>query len=594
MRIKKGFGSHSMDSQVNKGYAVFANIRSDLLICLFLVIATLAVYWQVQHYTFIDFDDDLIVLNPYVQDGLSLKGICWSFSTAVTDGKYWKPLTWLSHMLDYQLYGADFGMHHSMNLILHVINSILLFLVFQQMSNATWRSAFVAGLFALHPLNVESVAWITQRHNVLSSFFGLLTLYSYTFYTKYSNVYRYAMVLSIFTLGLMAKPMLITLPFVLLLLDYWPLGRIADFKSKVAKAQIKKLVLEKIPFLVLSLISILLSFQRIGSSFVPAESFPIALRIENALVSYVKYILKMIWPHDMAVYYPYPDIIPAWQWIGAGLLLVCFTFFSFRMITKKPYLIVGWLWYVGTLVPVIGLVQAGLQPELADRNAYISFIGLFIIIAWGGLEILSRWRYKIIGFKIIVLVILIFFMIITWQQVKYWTNSITLFKHAIKVTENNFMAHNNLGFALAEQGKTSEAIDHYKQALKILPDFELAHLNMGVAKAAQGRHDAAVSHYQAALKIRPGLVAAHNNLGNIKFRQDLIFEAMKYYSEALRINPDYAEALNGMGGALVRTGKLDEAIYYFRKALEIRPGFIKAERNLYNVLEYKRKNSIED
>lgn len=578
-----------MISQSNNMNLKLPHLRRDLLICLLIITVSLMSYWGVRNHEFVDFDDELIFLNPYIQSGLTEKGVKWSVSPSVSDGKYWKPLTWLTHMLVFDLYGSDPGMHLAINLILHILSAILLFVVLRVISKTTWRSAFAAILFAIHPLNVESVAWITQRHNVLSTFFWMLTVFAYYYYSNKPKWDRYLWVLISLGLGLMAKPMLITLPFVLLLLDYWPLRRIESIKKEVPKKQIMYLVLEKIPLMTLVFFSIYLSFMRIGKSFVPVESIPLTLRMKNALVSYIAYIWKMIWPFDLSVYYPYPEAIPAYKWLGAGGLIFFLSFLFIRKIEDKPYLAVGWLWYIGTLVPVIGIVQAGLQPEIADRNAYIPFIGLFIIIAWGIHDVFWGWRWRDRLLKTSAAILLGCFIMITRQQVAYWSNSISLFSHAIKVTKNNFMAHNNLGFALAEKGRIEEALAHYRKALKIFPDFELAHLNLGVVLANSGRDIEAVKHYQAAIKIRSGLVVAHNNLGNIRLRQGDFTAALKHYSDALSIDPDYVEALNGMGAVMVRLGSLDKAITYFKRAIQLQPGFKQAERNLQNVMDYKRK-----
>jgi uncharacterized membrane protein YqjE len=442
------------------------NIRYDVLICLFLVIATLVAYWQVRNHNFLSFDDYLYILhNQHVNNGLSFKSISWAFS--FTDIAYWHPLTWLFHMLDCQIYGLNPSMHHTTSLILHIINCLLLFLVFKGMTGAVWKSTFIAALFALHPINVESVAWVAERKNVLSTLFWMLTLLTYGYYSLQPGFYRYFLTLFCFLLGILAKPMLVTLPFVLLLFDYWPLERLRSSSptntGRYKKASLLHLILEKFPFFLLAGASIYissLSVQHHGI-VVSTESVSMKLRVANALVSYVKYIEKMIWPKNLAVFYPFPDTLPVWQILGAALFLVCASIFVFRALRSKPYLVVGWLWYIGTLVPAIGLIQAGLWPSIADRFAYVPLIGLFIIIAWGVPDFVARWRYKKIVLATTAIVLLLTFTAATWFQNRYWANNIALFKHSLDVTNDNDVAHQKLGEALAAQGKTDEAVRHY-------------------------------------------------------------------------------------------------------------------------------------
>ncbi len=408
-------------------------VRLDILVCLFIVIAILVVYWQVRNHTFVNFDDSSYILNnPHIRTGLNFEGIAWAFSFPGFD--YWHPMTWLSHMLDCHLYGLKAGMHHQISLILHILNSMLLFLVFKKMTGAIWRSAFVAAMFAIHPMNVESVAWLAERKNVLSTFFWLFTMLTYIHYSKQPSVFRYLPILFVYSLGLMSKPMLATLPFVLLLLDYWPLCRInlAHSGSNYQKTPKSDntdfqrlrplhLAFEKIPLLILSAVSIFLSslaVQRLGI-VISTASVPMQLRIKNALVSYVNYIIKMIWPHNLAVYYPYPQTLPLWQVAGAGLLLICIFYLVFRAVKSKPYLAVGWLWYVGTLVPTIGLVQAGLWPAIADRFTYVPFIGLFFIIAWGVPDLVVHWHYREIKLATMAIALFSILAATTYFQVGY-------------------------------------------------------------------------------------------------------------------------------------------------------------------------------
>jgi len=561
------------------------NICRDILICFCIVIAILTAYWQVRNFAFVGFDDDVYVFrNRHVQAGLTLENIIWSFSlTHEDDRSHWHPLTWLSHMLDCQIYGLRPGTHHLTSLLFHIANCVLLFLVFRWMTGAVWRSAFVAALFALHPLNVDSVAWVAQRKNVLSTFFWMLTMLSYVHFTRRPGIYRYLLVCLIFALGLMAKPMLVTLPFVLLLLDYWPLSRLRPEKISSERSAVYSLVLEKVPLFVLSGVSVFLSSvtQLRYGVIVSTESIPMKLRVANALVSYVRYIGKMIWPQNLAFFYPYPTtMVPIWQIVGAGVLLICVTVLIIGASKRIHYLGVGWLWYLGTLIPVIGLIQAGVWPALADRWTYVPLIGLFIIIAWGVPDLAVRWRKREVLLAITAAAVLSILMAATWLQTGYWTNSTTLFEHALEVTDNNYLAHNNLGVVLVAQGKIAEAIDHYSEALRIRPGFERAHYNLGGALIAQGKLNEAIHHYTEALRLSPNFAGAHYQLGIALARQGRITEAIDHYSAALKIEPNYAKAHNNLGFVLAAQGKLDEAISHYSAALLIRPDYAKAHNNL--------------
>jgi protein O-mannosyl-transferase len=569
-----------------------------ILICLFLISVTLFVYWPVQDYDFVNFDDSIYVYeNRYVQEGLTLRSILWAFSFSKKEGTYWHPLAWLSHMLDCQLYGLNPGKHHLTNLFFHIANSLLLFLIFKLMTGNIWRSAFIATLFAIHPINVDSVAWITERKNVLSTFFGMLTLLSYIYYAEKPLLFRYLFTLFVFVLGLMTKPMLATLPCVFLLLDYWPLERFSHgplyndrnkFTSKTLALEYQKLspfflFLEKIPLLILSVLSIYLSSLSV-ENYGPRIFTPIKLRIENALVSYVKYIGKMIWPLDLAVLYPYPRIVPLWQAMGALLLLCLTSTLVIRLIKKAPYFAVGWAWYLGTLVPVLGLVQVGLWPAMADRFAYVPLIGMFIIIAWGVPEtVTGRLRNKI-WLSALSIAIFSAMVILTQQQIQYWKNSISLFTRALEVTSNNDTAHNNLGLALDEKGQTDAAIEHYRKALNINTHYWRAYYNLGNALRNNGQTDAAIEHYWKALCIKKNHAKAHNNLGVALREKGQTDAAIEHYQEALNIKPDYAEAHNNLGIALRGKGQTNAAIEHYKKALNIKKDLAETHYNLGNVL----------
>jgi len=421
------------------------------------------------------------------------------------------------------------------------------------MTGALWRSAFVAALFALHPLNVDSVAWVAERKNVLSTFFWMLTMLTYAYYSKRPNPYRYLLTFFCFALGLLAKPMLVTLPFVLLLLDYWPLGRL---RSPTIPSAFR-LALEKVPFFVLSGVGIYLSASSVEGlgTVIPMELRPMELRVANALVSYVNYIGKMIWPQGLAIHYPYPDMVPIWKATCAALFLGLVSLVVLPAIKRKPYLSVGWLWFLGTLVPVTGLVQVGLWPAMADRWAYVPLIGLFIMIAWGVCDLVARWSRKKTVLASLSLAILLVLMILSWTQVRYWKNSIALFEHALNVTMNNVPAHNNLGKSLAKRGEIAEAIIHFSEALRIKPRYAKAHYNLGLAFANQDRTTEAIIHFSEALRIKPGLAEAHHNLGVALMRKGKIVDAIAHFREALIIRPDFSSAHSNLKIALELKGE---------------------------------------
>jgi tetratricopeptide (TPR) repeat protein len=572
--------------------------RPELIVCFILVVIILAAYWQLPTHDFLVFDDNkYITHNSHVHDGINWKNLAWAFSS--TDFGYWHPLTWLSHMLAFQLFGLKFGMHHLINLFLHIANTLLLFMVLKRMTGALWQSAFVAAMFALHPLNVESVAWASERKNVLSTFFWMLTMLTYVRYAERPGFHRYLLTLFVFVLGLMAKPVLVTLPFVLLLLDYWPLCRfnLARLRSdnkethttKITgfqRSPVLRLVLEKIPFLLLSAVCIYLSslsIQRFGI-VISTASVTMKLRIANALVSYVSYIKKMVWPHNLAVFYPYPQTLPLWQTVGAGLLLLCISFLVLRAVRSKPYLAVGWVWYMGTLVPAIGLVQAGLWPAIADRFTYVPLIGLFIVIAWGIPDLVVGWRFRNKGLAVIAATLFPILMATTWLQIRHWQNGVTLFTHNLNVTHNNNLAHNELGNALKQQGKFEKAMFHYSKALQINPNYAEAHNNLGYTLIRQKDYQDAIYHYSEALRIKPTYAEAHNNLGTALLYQGNDKEAIYHYYEALRINPNYAGVYYNLGKLFVNHGKIEKAILLYRKALDLNPEMTHVLYNLSWIL----------
>ena len=566
-----------------------------LQISLFLLLAILAVFWPVQDHGFVNFDDGTYICNnSQVRNGLNWHGVQWAFTT--THANFWHPLTWLSHMLDCELYGLNPAGHHLANLLLHMASALLLFLVFHRMTHAVWKSAFVAALFALHPLHVESVAWASERKDVLSTLFWILTMGAYAAYVEAPGKKRYLMVLVCFVLGLMAKPMLVTLPFVLLLLDYWPLGR-WPLKSPtpLCPEQIgcltgshdrRKgagyLLAEKTPLFALAAASSIVAFvaQQQGGATKTLASFPMDIRIANAMLSYVGYMGKMIWPTNLAVFYPHPgNTVVMWQAVLAALFLLGLSFSTSRRAKEQPYLPVGWLWYLGTLVPVIGLVQVG-DHAMADRYTYVPLIGLFIVMAWGLPDLLARRSHGRFVLTLSALAVIIGCMICSSLQVRHWKNSITLFTHTLQATPNNPQAHTNLGIALAEQGRLDEAVRHYAEALRIKPDFLPARINLGGALAGQDKFDEALAQYSEALRIAPDSADAHYNLANVLARHGRPLEAVAHYAEALRIKPDDWQAHNNLGIALASHDRMSQAVAHFRQALEIKPNFPEARHNL--------------
>lgn len=534
-----------------------------LIICLFLVVLTLAGYWQVTSHDFVTFDDNIYVTENYnAQAGLTREGLIWAFTTFC--GANWHPLTWVSHMLDCQLFWLRPGMHHLTSLLFHVANGLLLFLLFLRMTGSLWRSAFVAALFAIHPLHVESVAWVAERKDVLSTLFWMLTMWAYVRYAERPGAMRYLLVVLFFALGLMAKPMVVTLPFVLLLMDYWPLGRlqIRRWKDKAdpgpPKSTVPRILLEKVPLLALSGILSVTTFIAQGEAVAPLEGLPLGVRIANALVSCVTYIGRMFWPHDLAVLYPHPGTVALWQASLSGLLLLSLSLLFIRAMQRHPYFIIGWLWYLGTLVPVIGLVQVGRQA-MADRYTYIPLIGLFIILAWGAAELTQKLRHRRIVLAALAGFALTLCMISTWFQVRHWKDSFSLFSHAVDVTVDNYVAHHSLGIAWEEKKRYDRAIHHYSEALRIKPDFAKAHNTLGGVLLLQGDLESAIRHYSKALQIEPDNAKTHYNLGVVSERQGDLKSAIRHYSDALRISPDFAEAAYSLKVLLMRRGKPGKA-----------------------------------
>ena len=583
--------SKTIDSNIKLG------LRLDVVMCAVLVVATLCVYGKIWTYDFIGYDDDKYVTqNQYVIQGLSKESVIWAFRS--THASNWHPLSWLSHMLDVELFGMNAGAHHLTSFLFHILNSLLLFIVFRKMTAHIWQSGIVALLFALHPLHVESVAWVAERKDVVSAFFWLLTIWSYVRFAHRPAIARYLAVVGFFSLGLMAKPMVVTLPFVLLLLDYWPLNRIQvgqtnDYTGKPNPGlPVLRLVYEKIPLFALAGISCAVTFlaQKKGEALGLLDVHPPMMRVANAVVSYLKYIQKMLWPDQLAVLYPYPKVIVEWQVLAAFVVLGCVTFLAVRYRKRLPWLFVGWFWYVGTLVPVIGLVQVGVQ-SMADRYTYLPLVGLFVILSWGTAHLIGNWRFKKITLSVASAVLCILLVTTARAQMSYWKNSFTLFEHTLEVTTDNYVIHNNLGFELALKGRMDEAIMHYRAALRINPEFEPAHINLGSALFSQGKIEKSLAYYQATLNQKSRFAGVHHNLGILLLRVGRIDEAVVHFQEALGIKADYAEVYNSLGAALVSQGKIIEAMANFRQAIRIKPDLMEAKLNLKNLSAAQKGNA---
>jgi len=574
----------------------FSRRQQGLLLCSCLALATAIVYWPVHRFEFTNYDDNLYVAdNPHLRDGLTLRGLRWALATPLD---LWMPVTWSVRLLEYQLFGSNAGAHHLVNVLFHVANTLLLFGVLQRMTGAPWRSALVAGLFALHPLHVEAVAWVTGLKDVLSTCFGLLTIWVYARYVEEFTVRRsrwkvfYGLSLLLYALALMSKPMMVTLPLVMLLLDYWPLGRTDWAKPALARSGLAttervkvtpaQLLKEKIPHFALAAGACMTTLwaQRAEGPLVSLEKLPLSIRIANALLSYVGYLVKTGWPKGLAVYYPLDANLSSAAASAAGAVLLGLTAAVIWRARRAPWLVTGWFWYLGMLVPVIGLVQAGVVPAMADRYSYVPLVGPFVMLCWSVPGRALERRVARVTAGCVSLAALVTCATLTRTQIGYWRDTETLFRHALSVTKNNWLAHNNLGIALGQAGKLDEAIEHCEQALRIRPGFPEAHYNLGMALGRIGRVDEAIGQYEQALRFKPDFPEAHYSLGNALFTTGNIPEAIAHYQQALRIRPDFAEAHYNLGVALEQIGQVQEAIDHYEQALRIRPGMTVARERL--------------
>jgi tetratricopeptide (TPR) repeat protein len=580
-------------------------------ISLLLALATALLFARVGGHEFISYDDNLYVTeNPMVQGGLSWSNVAWAFTTM--HAANWHPITWLSHMLDVQLFGLRPGAHHMVNVLFHAVNTVLLFVVLLRMTGALWRNAFVAALFAVHPLHVESVAWVAERKDVLSVLFGLLTIWAYLRYADRPGVRRYAWVVLFLVLSLLSKPMLVTMPFLLLLLDYWPLGRMGGSLQPVAgsiptrqQASLTRLIAEKIPLLALCAASSVVTVvaQKRGEAMADL-SLGFGLRLANAAVGYVRYLGKTFWPGSLSVFYPHTGTaLPMWQSAGAALLLLLITSIVLLRLRRSPWLAVGWTWFIGTLVPVIGLVQVGAQ-SIADRYTYFPLIGVFIMIAWGVPEPLKGLRINPRALGAASMPVIVVLAGLTWRQIGFWENHETLFRHALSATTNNCVALNSLADHLNRKGNVDEAYTYLQEELRLCPKDEQAWYNLGVLQKNRGELPEAASSLREALRLKPDYAKAWSNLGavylasgrvpeaidalleaarhapkdaTIRFNLGSIYgksgqsaEAIEAYRESVRLKPDYAAAWNNLGIAYRSLGRISEAAAAFKQAAEIR------------------------
>jgi protein O-mannosyl-transferase len=571
-------------------------------ISLLLFAGTAILYWPVTGHAFIGFDDNqYLVQNWHVRSGVTWPAIAWAFRSGYASN--WHPLTWISHMLDCQFYGLNPAGHHLTSLIVHSINSALLFILLRQMTGATWRSAFVAALFAWHPLHVESVAWAAERKDVLSAFFWILTMMVYTQYTRKrrgieasqkrgSGLY-YGLALIFFAFALMSKPMAVTLPFVLLLMDFWPLARFSSFRGPnplpdtsnvpaVGQTQsLRALIVEKLPFFLLAIAASIITFkvQQAGGAVNSLASTPFSLRLENAFLAYAGYILKMIWPAHLALLYPLPRHIPMASVLAAAFVFTFLCLSAFWLAKRFPYVLSGWFWFVGTLVPVIGIVQVGAQ-SMADRYTYLPSIGLFIAVVWGATDLLSKIpqaRNVLAGTAVLVLAPL---FILTRHQLGYWQNGETLFKHTIAVTDNNYLAYSALGTSFGDDGHTNEAIKFCAEAVRMEPDYPEGQYNLGTLLLAAGKTEEAIPCFEAALKDNPRYAYAENNLGKAYETLGKLDEAKAHLTAATRLNPNDPEMFYNLGTVLMMQSKLSEAAAQFSEAIRLNPDHADAHGNL--------------
>jgi tetratricopeptide (TPR) repeat protein len=581
--------------------------RQAFLICLGLALATLAVYWRVHGFEFLAYDDYSIFFeNPMVRQGLAWKAIVWGATTCYYE--YWHPLMWWSHLLDCQLFGLNAGPHHLENLAFHVANTLLVFAVFRRMTGMVWRSAMVAALFGLHPLHVESVAWLAERKDLLSTLFWLLSVWAYAGYVERSKVHppspepprrttgpkskvAYGWSLFFFLLGLLTKPMVVTLPFVLLLLDYWPMRRISDLKTKGKNDTGMRLVWEKWPFFGLSALFCFITWYstKLGNHIQPSELTPWASRLANIPVAYVRYLGKTAYPSRLAVLYPMPHQWPLWEVGGSILILLVITWQAMKRARSAPYLIVGWLLFLGTLVPTIGVVSVGSQA-IADRYMYIPSLGLFAAAVWWVADFSSGWKGRKIILAGMSAVLLSAFGALTWVQVGYWHDTVSLWEHCLDTGAESLVAHYGLSDAYQDRWDMAGAVEQSTKAVQLAPEDADANQRLGVALTAAGKLQEATNSFAKALKLAPNYAVAHQNLGFALVDSGDLAGAAAQFAEAVQLQPTRLDAYAGTGEVLSAQGRSDDAISYYLATLRLEPAFARA----YYLLgtEYLKRGDI--
>jgi protein O-mannosyl-transferase len=568
--------------------------RNLRILALALVAVTAGLYWQTTHHDFAAIDDDQYVSgNPWVTEGLSWEATRWAFTTYYAAN--WHPLTWLSHQADWSIYGSFAGGHHLTNLLLHTVNTLLVFLLLRSLTGNTGPSWVVAALFGWHPLHVESAAWIAERKDLLSTLCLLGSLWAYCQHAKAQQIATrdprsgartlawkyYGMALGIFAAGLMCKPMLVTLPCLLLLLDYWPLQRIADSPAHRAGQTWVRLFIEKLPFFALSAVACLLTLaaQHGAGAIKDTQQVPLTLRGINALSAYGQYLMQTFWPYPLCIFYPLPEELPLTGALVGALLLGGLTLVAVRSRRPCPWFITGWFWFLGSLVPVIGLVQVGMQAH-ADRYTYIPSIGLFIALAWGAQHVLGRWcqgKQIAIG---LAGASLAGCLVLSHLQLGYWRDSVKLFTHSLAHTRNNGFAQNNLGVALSNLGKPNEAMVHYREAIRLEPNYPRARFNLGVLLAGAGQLDEAIQQFTKALQYSPHSEMLLNNLGVVLAQQGKTEEALGQFRQAIRWNPSYPKSYINAGAAFQVLGQAGAAVTNYTTALRLDPNSLETLRHL--------------
>ncbi|MBD3345937.1 MAG: tetratricopeptide repeat protein [Chitinivibrionales bacterium] len=570
------------------------------IISVLLAVLVLVVYYPVTQYGFVNYDDaEYVTKNEHVTGGLTINNIIWAF-TSKYEGN-WHPLTWLSHMVDYEFFGDNASGHHGISIIIHMLNALLLFLVLLRLSQTVWRSALVAALFALHPINVESVAWIAERKNVLSTFFMLAAIWKYADYAKYGKRQSHILSFLYFCFGLMAKSMLVTFPFVLLLLDYWPLRRVetpfGEAKAYNGKSRpysggrfrnIRQLILEKTPFFLMAFIASFVAYmtQEAGKAI---YEYPLAYKIVNSSVSYLRYTASMIWPQKLAIFYPFPVEINIPLLMIALGFIGAMTFLAVKNIGRFPWLGVGWFWYLGTLVPVIGIVKIGAQAR-ADRYAYVPLIGLFIIFAWTMKELFKKRRHIITVKIFIACTILLLLARSTRQQIQHWHNGLTVFSHALKVTEGNYIAHTNIGAIFFRQGLYDTASFHFNEALKIKPHDAIANYNLGLVFAYKGDCFQSIDRFRKAIESDPEYAKAYHNMG-VAFKDSGVYSAAEdCFKNAITVEADFRLSYISLGRLFFQTNRQDSSLKYWKRALELQSDDWEAHHYCANI--YLKKTQM--